>query len=221
MRIASAQEICHFTKIEIPRNEARLMELVRVIEFRCDCILPKVLIEKSHKDTQFMNNTQFIAERYQDGKCVSRQCFSLGMYSKAQLFEGNYRGIISFGWHMDEQTLVGVNDTGYFHQTGFAQLPSFDSGRPNLWMFFEDSKPESRISKGGLHFDLYPIIAIRGSKPLIINGNIMSARLGSAFFSRPSDDLTNAFKRDPDTIIVYLSFGTGSPPLDYDKKEAE
>jgi hypothetical protein len=212
---AHAQDICHFTKVDIPRNEARLLELARVIEFRCDSILPQVQVDEGS------GTSQFIAERYQNGKCVGRQCFSLGVFSKDELLKGSYRGIISFGWHMDDQKLVGVHDTGYFHQTGFANLPGFDANRPNPWVCFKDSQAEPRTSNGGLHFDLYPIIAMRGSKPWTVNGAIISGRLASAFYSLPSDQLTSAFKKYPDAVIVYLSFGAGLPQLDYDKKEAD
>ena len=221
-RMTHAQDFCHFTKVEIPRDEARLLELARVIEFRCDSILPEALINKrTLKGAEFMVPTKFIAERYQGGKCVSRQCFSLGMYSSDQLSGGSYKGIISFGWNMDDQKLVGVHDTGYAHHTGYANLPEFDTNRPGLWVFFKDSQAERRTSNGGLPFDLYPIIGIRGSKPFIINGDTISVTNGSDFYSLPSDQMSKYFKAVPDGVIVYLYFGGGSPQLDYDNKEAE
>src|SRR4051812_38195695 len=39
---AHAGEVCHFTRAEIPRTEAQLMELARVVEFRCECVLPRL-----------------------------------------------------------------------------------------------------------------------------------------------------------------------------------
>jgi hypothetical protein len=200
---AQAQEICHFTHVDIPRNEVRLLELARVVEFRCECLLPRL-----------DDNSQFIAERYQNGKCVSRQWFSLGKYG--QQSEGNYKGIISFGWHMDDHKLVGVHDTGYFHQTGFAEMPGFHSSLPNVWSFFKDSRAETRTSNSGLRFDLYPIIGIRGSKEQTINGVTVTGRTGD-ISSLSQKQLIDLFKNQPDAIIVYLSFGAGLPDLDYDK----
>ncbi len=206
-RMTHAQDICHFTKVEIPRAEARLLELARVFEFRSECVLPQV--DGSDRECRF------IAERYQQGKCISRQSFSLAKYSNQELSEGRYRGFISFGWHMDDQKLVGVHDTGYFHETGFAKLPDFDSDRPRIWAFFKDSRAEPRASNSGRNFDLYPILGIRGPEPLTLNG-VTQGRIGD-IYSLPSEQLVRFFKDQLDAVIVYLSFGV-RPDLDYDNK---
>jgi len=207
--MAQAQDVCHFNKVEIPRNEARLLELARVIEFRCECLLPK--LDREHGDFQF------IAERYQAGKCVSRQCFSLGKYSSNEIVDGNYQGVISFGWDMNDQKLVGVHDSGYFRYPGFAELPGFHASRPNVWAFFKNSQAEQRTSKSGMKFDLYPVIGIRGEKELMYNGVTISGRTGD-IYSYPSKQLTGFFKGNPDAVIVYLCYAAGRPDLDYDKK---
>ena len=157
--IAHAQDICHFNKVDIPRNESRLLELASVIEFRCEPTIPKALIDEAH------GNTQFLAERYQDEKCVSREFFSVGKQSSKE------KSVISFGWNMDKQKLVVVNDTGFFRLSGFVDLPDFHSSGPRLWSFFKNSKPEPREAQDGLKFDLYPIIGIRGSKARDIDAN--------------------------------------------------
>lgn len=196
-----AEDACEFSAVEIPRNERRLMELARVVEFRCEAALPQALV-----DDEAHGNCQFIAERYQDGKCVGRQWFSASKHSIGEITEGSYESIISFGWHMDEQKLVGVHDTGYFHRSGVVMLPEFSKGRPHLSQFFRNSEAEPRISESGIRLNLYPIIALRGSKPRALNdGTVIEGRTGTAVLS------TNSFKSYPDAVIVYLYVGTGQP----------
>lgn len=211
--IVFAEDICHFNKVEIPRNESRLLELASVIEFRCEPTIPKALIDEAH------GNTQFLAERYQDGKCVSREFFSVGKGSSTE------KHVISFGWNMDNQKLVGVNDTGFFRLPGFANLPNFHSSRPRLWSFFKDSKPVPRESKDGLKFNLYPIIGIRGSKAkssIDANGYPPASTFQPIFRSTPlsSTELINTFRKQPDSIIVYL-YLYGATPGEYAKHISE
>jgi hypothetical protein len=202
---ARAQDICHFTKVNIPRNEARLLELANVIEFRCECVLPPPA-----------GDSQFVAERYQEGKCVSRQLFAIGKYGDSS--QGNYKGIISFGWQMNDQKLAGVHDTGFFHLPGFANLPGFDSSRPSVWAFFKDSQAETRTSKGAQRIELYPVIGIRGAKARTFsNGLTDMGQRTVDLSSLPQEKLTDYFKTMPDAVIIYLSFGSGNPDLDYDK----
>lgn len=201
---ASAQVACHFNRIDIPRNDARMLELVRVVEFRCECVLPEL-----------NSDSQFIAERYQDGKCVSKHCFSLGKYSSSA--EGVYKGVISFGWHMDDYKLVGVHDTGYFRQSGFAMMPGFVATENGAWSFFKDSFPEARTSKSGLPFDLYPIFGLRSSKLRTINGVTVSGKIGTAASPPTQESVIKSYANAPDAIIVYLSFGAGRPDLEYEK----
>jgi hypothetical protein len=200
----SAQVVCHFNRVDIPRNDARLLELARVVEFRCEYVLP--MLE---------DDSQFIAERYQNGKCVSRHCFSLGVYSSSA--DGFYKGVISFGWHMDDYKLVGINDTGYFHLSGFAMMAGFVATENGAWSFFKDSLPEARISKSGLHFDLYPVFALRSSKERTFKGVTLAGLTGTAASPPTQENVVKSYANAPDAIIVYLSFGTGRPDLEYDK----
>ncbi|BDS07730.1 hypothetical protein NT6N_27700 [Oceaniferula spumae] len=210
--IAFAQNVCHFNKTEIPRHESRLLELARVIEFRCDCVIPKAIIDRVYKGDTFMEDTQFLAERYQDGKCVSRKFFSLGKYSRASLSKGNYRSIITFGWNMDTQRLVGVNDTGFFRFPGFIDLPNFAASRPAA-SFFKNSKTEPRTCARGSKFNLYPIIAINGDKRKTYDGfTLTQPRINISNFT--SNKLVNHYKDKSDSVIVYLYFGTGTRSLD-------
>ena len=181
-----------------------MLELARIVEFRCECVLPELDAD-----------SQFVAERYQDGKCVSRRCFSLGKYGRSA--DGVYKGVISFGWQMDDHKLVGVHDTGYFHQSGFAMMPGFVATENGAWSFFKDSFPEARTSKSGLHFDLYPIFGLRGSKPRTINGVELSGQTGTAASPPTQEGAIKSYTNAPDAIIVYLSFGVGNPDLEYDK----
>lgn len=192
---AQAEDVCRFTPVEIPRNESRLLELARVVEYRCECVLPRL-----------DEDSQFIAERYQNGKCVSRQAFSLGKYSNDR--EGDYKGTIAFGWHEDDHILVGVHDTGYFHQTDIAKLANFTPTSSRVWSFFKESRAEQRAGKSGLSVKLFPIIGIRGGS---------SAQRTRDIPSLPQEEMTRFFQTSSDSIIVYLSFGAGLPDFDYDK----
>jgi len=166
-----------------------------------------------------MEDTQFLAERYQESKCVSRQFFSLGKYSPKELAEGSYRSLISFGWKMDDQKLVGVNDTGFFRQPGFVDLPDFAASRPAA-SFFKSSKAEPRTCARGTKFNLYPIIGISGDKQKTYDGlTLSSSRIDTSKFT--SSELVNYYRGKEDSVIVYLYFGTGTRDLDYDKKKAE
>lgn len=114
------------------------------------------------------------------------------------------------------------NDTGFFRLPGFANLPNFHSSRPRLWLFFKDSKPEPREAQDGLKFDLYPIIGIRGSKykehP---EGLTLSTfNTGPGISSLPSKELVSFFRKQPDSVIVYL-YLYGATPKDYAKHISE
>ena len=125
--LLQAEETCRFTRVETPRNEARLLELNRTIDFRCQSKIPAALIEKTYANNSFMQSTQFLVERYKQGKCVSRKFISLGKYSTEALSDGNYESTMSFGWHMDHQYFLRISDT-------IEHMSKTDQDRKERWI---------------------------------------------------------------------------------------
>jgi hypothetical protein len=150
---AWSQDVSHFRRAEIPRNESRLSELSRVREFRCDYDL-----------AHFIQGTLLIAEVFHDGKCVARYRLSRAKYDTAK--KGK-TGIISIGWQRDNHDLVSVHDNGDFYSPWVASihLPDFT---PLDACYFADSAPEKRKpdrdGKGYFDFDLYPVIGFCGPR---------------------------------------------------------
>ena len=147
------QDTSHFRRADIPRSEARLLELAGVREFRCDYDLAR-----------FAQGTLLIAEVFRDGKCIDRFRLSRAKYDESK--KGK-TGIISFGWERNDHDLVSVHDNGDFYSpwTATVHLPDF---RPVDAYYFTDSRPEKRKpDKEGVgysDFELYPVIGLCGER---------------------------------------------------------
>jgi hypothetical protein len=150
---AWSQDVSHFRRAEIPRNESRLSELARVREFRCDYDLAR-----------FTQGTLLIAEVFRDGKCIDRFRLSRAKYDES---EKNTTGVISIGWQRDTHHLVSVHDNGVFYSpwTASFNLPDFS---PVDAYYFSDSLPERRKpdkeGSGYFDFELYPVIGLCGQR---------------------------------------------------------
>ncbi len=148
---AKGEDLSHFRRADIPRNESRLSALAGVREFRCNYDLAR-----------FSQGTLLIAEVYKDGKRTHVYRLSRAKYDGSGK---NKEGIISIGWRGDSHTLVSVHDNGdlYSPWTAFVLLPDFV---PFDAFYFADSSPEKRgpERKGGMSFELYPVLGICGQR---------------------------------------------------------
>lgn len=193
---AWSQDVSHFRRAEIPRNESRLSELARVREFRID-----------YEMARYSNSSILIAEVYRDGKCIQRYRLSHAVNTTAK--ESN-TGVISIGWQRDGHNLVCVHDNGnvYSPWTGSAHLPDFS---PFDAYYFTDSLPEKRKSdKHGVDFELSPVIGLCGERYSQINypknGNAQSFL----------EACKNAESKDAVIIYLYSTDG-GDAPVEYTK----
>jgi hypothetical protein len=179
------QDVCHFRHADIPRNEARLSELARVREFRCDYEFPR-----------FTQGTLLLAERFRNGKCIERFRLSRAKYDSSR---GDNTGIISIGWQRDAHNLVSVHDNGDFYSpwTGSAHLEDFD---PVDACYFADSSPEKRKpdleGSGYFDFALYPVIGLCGQRKYKINYPDKA----------DTQSFLQACRGAADAVVIYLYF---------------
>ncbi|MGB8352797.1 MAG: hypothetical protein WCD79_02830 [Chthoniobacteraceae bacterium] len=148
---AWSQDLCHFRRADIPRNESRLSELAGVQEFRCDYELSK-----------YTQGTLLIAELYKNGKCVGRFRMSRAKYDNSKK---DTTGVISIGWQRDAHNLVSVHDNGDFYSPWTASI-HLEDFTPFDAYYFADSSPEKQKheDKGTPDFDLYPVLGICGQR---------------------------------------------------------
>jgi len=189
-----AQEFCSFTKVSISDNDKRLLELSRIIEYRSESFIPE-----SIREAHNAFDTCLVAERYKDGKCVSREMFSAGKLAQAR--DGGNKGVISFGWNIEKQSLSGVNGSGNFRFPGHIKLQNFNPSSPRYSSFFKISKPEVRIILN-YKSTIYPVFGIIG-----LEGE--PKRLSKSLDNLSSEQLSTHYKSQKDAVIVYLCFRSG------------
>jgi hypothetical protein len=143
----------HFRPATIPANEARLMELARVREFR-----------GSYELGEFRQGTLLIAELYVDGQPVKAFRLARAKYGTDRQ---SRTGTLAFGWHRDARQLVSVHDNGelYSPWTAKIDLPDFS---PQDAHWFTDSAPVERKPDrdGSVPFQLYPVMGLCGERSL-------------------------------------------------------
>lgn len=194
----------HFRPAPIPANEARLMELARIREFR-----------GSYDLGEFCQGTLLIAELHVEGQPVKAYRLSRAKYDRAKQ---TLSGTLAFGWQRDTHQLVSVNDNGdlYSPWTAKIDLPAF-SPLDSHW--FTDSASEERkpAQQGHFAFQLYPVMGLCGERTLQVNySNVKSG-----------EDFVTACKtagaKSALMIYLYLSPHDGEPSMNFedDKKPAE
>ncbi len=151
-----AADEAHFVRTTVPRDEARILALAGVREFRCDYQLG-----------HFSGQTLLIAELYEDGKCAHRYRMSPAVYDNKKKTD---KGIISIGWNTNLNALVTVNDNDEFYSpwTVSVVIPGF---RPLDGHFFENSKAETRSPDDpqSVPYSLYPVLGLCGDRTLKIS----------------------------------------------------
>ena len=146
----------HFRPAAIPANEARLMELARIREFR-----------GSYEIAEFCQGTLLIAELHVEGQPVKAYRLSRAKYD---LSKQTRSGTLAFGWHRDTHQLVSVNDNGDLYSPWSAKIDLSDFSPQDAY-WFESSAPEDRKppQEGQLPFQLYPVMGLCGERSLHVN----------------------------------------------------
>ncbi|MEO8205283.1 MAG: hypothetical protein ABI615_03825 [Chthoniobacterales bacterium] len=188
-----SEDVCHFQRVDIPRDESRLSALAGLREWRCD-----------YEFSRFSPYALLIAEVYKDGACVGKYRLSYAVYDNTKKTKN---GIISIGWQKNTDTLVSVNDNGEFYSPWAESIHLFDF-QPVDAFFFSNSAPEKRKpeKKNAAYrdFELYPVVGICGARNLkIAYGDITTAKqFLSACWSAKAKN----------AVIIYLYMTDGGDP---------
>jgi hypothetical protein len=187
----------HFRPDPVPADEARLMELARIREFR-----------GSYELGEFAQGTLLIAELHVEGQPVKAFRLSRAKYDRAKQTRS---GTLSFGWHRDARHLVSVNDNGdlYSPWTAKIDLPDFS---PQDAHWFADSVPERRKAKQDWHasFELYPVMGLCGER--ISQVNYSNIKTGGDFVNA----CTAAGAKSAVMIYLYKSTHDEEPSIKFE-----
>jgi hypothetical protein len=204
---ACADDTDHFRKFKVPADEARILALTGVREFRCDYEIDPY--KPMNFNGIYQEDFELFAEVYAHEKCVGRYRLASAVNGLADP-HAPLKGIFSFGWNEEKHQLVSVIDNAQFYSpwSKSMTIPSFSYCD---YFFFENSKPEKRTSgyPSADNFSAYPVAGICGMR------NSQMSTLGV-------EDVAGYLKvcelaRADNVIIVYLykGIGGGSAPLKF------
>jgi hypothetical protein len=157
-------EADHFRKFTTPPDEARILALTGVREFRCDyevAAASKAFLVNPGPPLNYQENLLLFAEYFERGTCVARYRLSVAVdgFHDLKIPE---KGIMSFGWNEDKHQLISVIDNQQRYSPWIGSLVRkdfsyFDSS------FFENGAPETRNSDTGTsNFVVYPVVGVCG-----------------------------------------------------------
>jgi len=171
-----ADDVGHFRKFAVPPDEARILALAGVREFRCDYeVMPSGsatdLFVSQGSPPNYQEDLFLFAEFYDEAaRCVGR-------YRLARAVNGFHdlklpeKGIFSFGWNEEKHELISVIDNHQMYSPWTASLVLKDFSYDDHF-FFEDSTPEKRHAEPGSPDPLiYPVVGICGDRTLKMREN--------------------------------------------------
>jgi hypothetical protein len=168
---AFADDVDHFRQFEVPRDEARILALTGVREFRCDyesTPCPSPLKNRDGSEVTYQENFNLFAELYEGTTCVGRYRLAVAVNAFNDL-KAPLKGIFSFGWNQEKHQLISVIDNQQFYSPWTASLVLKDFSSVDHF-FFENSTPEKRHSiTGTADFNIYPVVGICGERRLKMN----------------------------------------------------
>ena len=202
----------HFRKFKVPSDEARILALTGVREFRCDYeVMPSPSLQQNIQGSQFnyQQDLQLFAELYQGTTCVGRYRLAFSVNAFHDL-NTPLKGILSFGWNHEKHELISVIDNEQLYTPWTATLVLMDFSYVD-YFFFENSTPEKRSSRyDSGEFEVYPVVGICGDRNFKIN---YSAETDAASFLK---DCEHSRAKNAIVIYLYKSSG-GGPPLKFDE----
>jgi hypothetical protein len=146
-RFATADDADHFRQFKVPSDEARILALTGVREFRCDYeSLPSSLIPRNKEESEFnyQQDVLLFAELYEGTTCVGRYRLAVSVNAFHDL-KLPLKGILSFGWNQEKHELISVIDNEQFYSPWTASVFLKDFSYCDHF-FFENSTPEKRHS---------------------------------------------------------------------------
>jgi len=202
-------ETDHFRKFQVPPDEARILALTGVREFRCDYEINESNAKSFgiNSPSNYQQDFCLFAELYSQGKCIGRyrlaRATSLFKDPKLPL-----KGIISIGWNAKDHELISVIDNGQFYTpwSAFVILKDFQCMDD---FFFENSEPEKRHSDESGDFELYPVVGICGERNTKIS--YIGVSNAAAFLKRCQE----AHARFALMIYLYKASGGEDPSLSF------
>jgi len=170
---AVADDADHFRKFQVPGDEARILALTGVHEFRCDYeVMPTAtdLPFSQGPQPNYQEDHFLFAELYEGANCVGRYRLAVAVngFHDLKLPE---KGIFSFGWNQEKHELISVIDNHQLYSPWTASLilknfSYFDH------FFFENSTPEKRHAQpGSPDPTIYPVVGICGDRSFKMPGS--------------------------------------------------
>ena len=174
---AFPDDVCHFHSIKVSSDEARILTLGGVREFRCNYEVPAEMptsdVHYNGSDKHY-HGFDLYAEIYSGTVCKARYRLGYAVNDAKIPLKGN----ISFGWNSEKHELETVVDNGVYDWPFAASITLKDISEITC-MFFENSQPEKRHSEGYDDFYLYPVAGMYGDLeaklPYLGSGSIDTA----------------------------------------------
>jgi hypothetical protein len=167
---AFSDDVDHFRQFKIPPDEARILALTGVREFRCDYeVMPSLSAFKLlGSESNHQENHDLFAEFYEGTTCVGRYHLAVSVNAFHDL-KLPLKGILSFGWNQKKHELISVIDNEQLYSPWTASLVLKDFSYCDHF-FFENSTPEKRHSDSGTaDFNIYPVVGVCGDRTFKMN----------------------------------------------------
>ena len=197
----------------MPPDEARILALTGVREFRCDYeVMPSPSITQNIQGSQFnyQEDLQLFAELYEGTTCVGRYRLAVSVNAFNDLTLP-LKGIFSFGWNNEKHELVSVIDNKQFYSPWTASLILKDFSYVDHF-FFENSAPEKRQSEYEANdFNIYPVVGICGDR------NLKISYWGITDVPSFLKVCKQSHAQKAIVIYLYKGLGGGDVPLKFDE----
>jgi len=212
-RLAHADDLDHFRKVEVAADEARILALTGVRELRCDYeIMPAgaPLPIQGKGTTNYQEDLFLFAELYQGGTFVARYRLSLAV-DGFQEPKAPRKGSMAFGWNEERHELVSVIQNGQRYSPWTASVVLGDFSCVDHF-FFENSHPEMRHSETGTpDFPIYPVVGMCGDR------NLKIQEFGFTDAASYLLACSRAHAKNALIIYLYKSEEGENPPLPFNK----
>jgi hypothetical protein len=164
---ALADDVDHFRKFQVPPDEARILSLTGVHEFRCDYEVMPTATDLPFSQGPLPNYQEdlfLFAEFYDEaGRCVGRYRLAVAVNGFHDL-KVPEKGIFSFGWNQEKHELISVIDNAQTYSPWSASLVLKDFSYFDHF-FFENSTPEKRHGEPGSPDPIiYPVVGVCGDR---------------------------------------------------------
>jgi hypothetical protein len=206
-----ADDADHFRQFTVPSDEARILALTGVREFRCDYeVMPSQSAFKLlGAASNYQENHNLFAEFYEGTTCVGRYRLAVSVDPFHDL-KLPLKGVLSFGWNQGKHELVSVIDNAQRYSPWSASLVLKDFSYLDNY-FFENSTPEKRHSDSGTaDFNIYPVVGICGERTFKMNE---SGFTNVASFLKTCE---HAHAKNAVVVFLYKSSMGEEPSLHFD-----